>query len=92
MGTMQWVKEKEKIEITPFSCLSNMFYGAEELACMHGQRDGYLRPHSRFSRPKPLLLPSSSSVVLTRLTHTLTLVNKCNISKLVLAVTPNSAD
>jgi hypothetical protein len=28
---------------------------------------GSLRPYSRFSRPEPLLLPSSSSVVLTRL-------------------------
>jgi hypothetical protein len=34
----------------------------------HGQRDGSLRPYSRVSRPEPLLfLPSSSSVVLTRL-------------------------
>jgi hypothetical protein len=33
-----------------------------------GQRDESLRPYSRLSRPKPLLLlPSSSSVVLTRL-------------------------
>jgi hypothetical protein len=33
-----------------------------------GQRGGSLRPYSRFSRPEPLLvLPSSSSVVLTRL-------------------------
>jgi hypothetical protein len=33
-----------------------------------GQRDGSLRPYSRFSRPEPLLfLSSSSSVVLTRL-------------------------
>jgi hypothetical protein len=33
-----------------------------------GQLDGYLRQYSRFSRPEPLLfLPSSSSVVLTRL-------------------------
>jgi hypothetical protein len=33
-----------------------------------GQRDGPLRPYSRFSRPEPLLfLPSSSSAVLTRL-------------------------
>jgi hypothetical protein len=30
-----------------------------------GQRDGYVRPYSRLSRPEPLLfLPSSSSVVL----------------------------
>jgi hypothetical protein len=35
---------------------------------LHGQRDGSLRPYSRISRPEPLLLlPSSSSVVLTRL-------------------------
>jgi hypothetical protein len=34
----------------------------------HGQRDGSLRPYSRFSRPEPLLfLPSSSSVIFTRL-------------------------
>jgi hypothetical protein len=34
----------------------------------HGQRDGSLLPYSRISRPEPLLfLPSSSSVVLTRL-------------------------
>jgi hypothetical protein len=34
----------------------------------HGQRDGSLRPYSRLSGPEPLLfLPSSSSVVLTRL-------------------------
>jgi hypothetical protein len=34
-----------------------------------GQRDGSLRPYSRFSRQEPLLLllSSSSSVVLTRL-------------------------
>jgi hypothetical protein len=33
-----------------------------------GQRDGFLRPYSRFSRPKPLLfISSSSSIVLTRL-------------------------
>jgi hypothetical protein len=33
-----------------------------------GQRDGSLRPYSRISRPEPLLfLPSSSSIVLTRL-------------------------
>jgi hypothetical protein len=33
-----------------------------------GQRDGYLRLYSQFSRPEPLLfLPSSSSTVLTRL-------------------------
>jgi hypothetical protein len=33
-----------------------------------GQRDGYLRPYYRLSRLEPLLfLPSSSSVVLTRL-------------------------
>jgi hypothetical protein len=33
-----------------------------------GQHNGSPRPYSRFSRPEPLLfLPSSSSVVLTRL-------------------------
>jgi hypothetical protein len=33
-----------------------------------GQRDGSLRPYSRFSRPEPLLfLSSSSSVVLSEL-------------------------
>jgi hypothetical protein len=33
-----------------------------------GQRDGSLRPYSRFSRPEPLLfLSSSPSIVLTRL-------------------------
>jgi hypothetical protein len=33
-----------------------------------GQRDGSLRLYSRLSRPDPLLfLPSSSSIVLTRL-------------------------
>jgi hypothetical protein len=33
-----------------------------------GHRDGSPRPYCRFSRPEPLLsLPSSSSVVLTRL-------------------------
>jgi hypothetical protein len=33
-----------------------------------GQRDGSLRPYSQFSGPEPLpFLPSSSSVVLTRL-------------------------
>jgi hypothetical protein len=33
-----------------------------------GQRDGSLRPYSRLSRPEPLLFhPSSTSVVLTRL-------------------------
>jgi hypothetical protein len=32
------------------------------------QREGFLRPYARLSRPEPLLfLPSSSSVVLTRL-------------------------
>jgi hypothetical protein len=35
---------------------------------LHGQRGGFLRPHSRFSIPKPLyFLPSSSSAVLMRL-------------------------
>jgi hypothetical protein len=34
----------------------------------HGQRDGFPRPYSGFSRPEPLIfLPSSFSVVLTRL-------------------------
>jgi hypothetical protein len=33
-----------------------------------GQRDGSLRPYSQFPTPEPLLfLPSSSSIVLTRL-------------------------
>jgi hypothetical protein len=33
-----------------------------------GQRDGYLRPYSRISRPEPLpFLPSCSSIILTRL-------------------------
>jgi hypothetical protein len=33
-----------------------------------GQRNGYLRPYSRLSRPEPLIfLPNSSSIVLTRL-------------------------
>jgi hypothetical protein len=32
------------------------------------QLDGSLRPYSRFSRPEPLLLiPNSSSIVITRL-------------------------
>jgi hypothetical protein len=35
---------------------------------LRGQRDGSIRPYSRLSRPEPLLfLPSSSSIVLTRL-------------------------
>jgi hypothetical protein len=35
---------------------------------IRGQRDGALHPYSRISRPEPLLfLPSSSSIVLTRL-------------------------
>jgi hypothetical protein len=39
-----------------------------EQRASRGQRDGSLRPYSRFSRPELLLfLPSSSSVVLTRL-------------------------
>jgi hypothetical protein len=34
----------------------------------HGKRDGSLRPYSRLSKPEPLLfLPSSSSIVLTKL-------------------------
>jgi hypothetical protein len=34
----------------------------------HGQRDGSLRPHSRFPRPESIIfLSSSSSIVLTRL-------------------------
>jgi hypothetical protein len=39
---------------------------------LRGQRDGSLRPYSRLSRPEPLLfLSSSSSIVLTRLTGSL---------------------
>jgi hypothetical protein len=35
---------------------------------LRGQRDGSLLPYSRLSRPEPLLfLPSSSSVVLTKM-------------------------
>jgi hypothetical protein len=38
------------------------------LRVSRGQRNGSLRPHSRFSRLEPLLfLPSSSSIVPTRL-------------------------
>jgi hypothetical protein len=41
---------------------------ANFLRVPRGQRDESLRPYSRLSRPEPLLLlPSSSSVVLTRL-------------------------
>jgi hypothetical protein len=34
---------------------------------LHAQHDGSLRPCSRFSRPEPLFLSSTSSIVLTRL-------------------------
>jgi hypothetical protein len=38
------------------------------LKVSRGQRNGSSRPYSRFSRPEPLLfLPSSSSIVITRL-------------------------
>jgi sulfatase maturation enzyme AslB (radical SAM superfamily) len=37
---------------------------------LRGQRDGSVRPYSRLSRPEPLLfLPSSLSIVLTRLSE-----------------------
>jgi hypothetical protein len=60
-----WVRHVERITPTerqPF--VSDV--SANFLA--RGQRDGFLRPYSRFSRPEPLFfLSSSSSVVLTRL-------------------------
>jgi hypothetical protein len=45
--------------------VSANFCGQKESRC---QRDGSLRPYSRFSGPEPLLfLPSSSTIVLARL-------------------------
>jgi hypothetical protein len=45
--------------------VSANFFG---YSMMRGQRDGSLLPYSLFSRPQPLLfLPSSSSIVLSRL-------------------------
>jgi hypothetical protein len=47
------------------------------------QRDGSLRPYSRFSRPEPLLfLPSSSSVVLARLSGARDDVNELKINRI----------
>jgi hypothetical protein len=44
----------------------------------HGQRDRSPRPYSRFSRPEPLLFfPSSSSIVLTRLSGACSRFNTC---------------
>jgi hypothetical protein len=44
-----------------------------------GQRDGSLRPYSRLSRPEPLLfLPSSSPIVLTRLSGPRKLITDIN--------------
>jgi hypothetical protein len=43
-----------------------------------GQRDESLRSYSRLSRPEPLLfLPSSSSIVLTRLSRCLNVFALC---------------
>jgi hypothetical protein len=57
---------KTKLERTPIvGEVSADFCGQ---MAPRGQRDESLRPYSRLSRPEPLLfLPSSSSVVLTRL-------------------------
>jgi hypothetical protein len=56
-----WVRERP-----PFvNEVSANFFGSRVL---RGQRDGFLLPYSRLSRPEPLLfLPSSSSIVLKRL-------------------------
>jgi hypothetical protein len=49
------------------ACRRSVNFCGQRLAC--GQRDRSLRPYSRFSRPESLLfLPSSSSILLTRLT------------------------
>jgi hypothetical protein len=53
-------------ERTPLVSEVNANFDGQRVS--NGQRDEFLRPYSRLSRPKPLLfLPSSSSVVLTRL-------------------------
>jgi hypothetical protein len=42
----------------------------EDRGMSRGQRDGSLRPYSRFSKPEqPHFLSSSSPIVLTRLSH-----------------------
>jgi hypothetical protein len=43
--------------------------GLRQQKVPRGQRDGSLRPYFRCSRPVPLFLPSSSSVVLTMLSR-----------------------
>jgi hypothetical protein len=58
-----------------------------------GQRGGSKRPYSRFSRPKPLLfLPSSSSVVLTRLSGTHSRTTTCQKNLVVPGIEPGPLD
>jgi hypothetical protein len=66
-NSVAWVRERTiPTERTPrVGEVRTNFWGQR---LPRGQRDGSLRPYSRFSRPEPLLfLPSSSSIVLTRL-------------------------
>jgi hypothetical protein len=67
LNSMVWVRERTiPTERPPLvGEVSTNFWGSR---VPRGQRDGSLRPYSRISRPEPLLfVPSSSSVVLTRL-------------------------
>jgi hypothetical protein len=65
-NSVVWVLERTRLtERSLVGVVSANFCG---LRVSRGQRGGSLRRHSRLSRPEPLLfLPSSSSVVLTRL-------------------------
>jgi hypothetical protein len=66
LNSLAWVRERTiPTERPPLvSEVTANFCG---LRVPRDQRDGYLRPYSRISRPKSLLfLPSSSSIVLKR--------------------------
>jgi hypothetical protein len=67
LSSVAWVRDRTvPTELPPLvGELSANFCGYK---VPRGQHDGSLRPYSRLSRPEPLLfLPSSSSVVLTKL-------------------------
>jgi hypothetical protein len=66
-SSVAWVRERTTpTERPPLVCEVNANFCGWRVP--RGQRDGSLRPYSRLSRPEPLLLlPSSSSIVLTRL-------------------------
>jgi hypothetical protein len=66
-NSMAWVRERTTPTERPLLVgkVSANFFG---WSVSRGERDGSLRPYCRFSRPELLLfLPSSSSIVLTRM-------------------------